>query len=118
MATQPEITKITERIAENLDNPEWLSKAVVYLATRLYYQNSLMAVAELNEKQATMAYLDKVDANGKKMSVAEADKRGVIDTQNQYGEQKAQNEAIVELINSIKHRLTVLGWERRTNEGR
>jgi hypothetical protein len=47
------------------------------------------------------------------MSSAEAEKRAVVLTCNEYGKIKVQNEAVIEVIQSIKARLKVLEGERQ-----
>lgn len=110
-----EIEQILKEVNDNLDNPEWLSESVVKLASQLYYHNGLMAEAELEEKKAFVKVTD--PANGKPPSVERAKAISVSDTQNKYGKLKSQGEALVEVINAVKSRLRVLGWEKE-NQGK
>lgn len=105
---------ILNEMHKNLENPQWLSEMCVILSTNLYYHNSKMAVAEKQEKEIIVRWLDKPTV--KKISVAEAEKRAVVETDNLYGKYKVQGEAIQEIINSMKMRLRVLGWERGNKE--
>jgi hypothetical protein len=97
---------------QNLESPDWLSNAIVHLSAALYRHNSLMAEAELVETRVMVNYLE-VLRDGKKMSVSEAEIRARAETNNEYNQMKAQGEAIIETINSIKKRLDVLQGEKR-----
>lgn len=46
-----------------------------------------------------------------KMSVAESEKRALVNTNNKYHELKYKRDAKIELINAYKARLKVLSWE-------
>ena len=108
------IEQLLEKIKLHQDNPEELSRLCIELAGYLYTHNTQMAEAELEEKKEIVELLDKFLNDGeKKISVAEAEKKAVVTTGNKYGLLKAQNEAIIEIINSIKVRLKVLTWERK-----
>lgn len=102
---------------QHLEDPEWLSKAIVILSSHLYTHNSEMAKAELDETRTMVRYLDNERDNpnslSKKMPVSEAERRAIADTGNRYSSMKAQGEAIIETIQSIKKRLDVLSWERK-----
>lgn len=108
-----DIQLILEAVNQNLDNPEWLSQAIVTLSSALFYHNTEMAKAETKEKAELVNLLETKAAGNKRMSVAEAEARSVVNTDNQYGKLKAQAEGIVETINAIKKRIEVLTWERR-----
>lgn len=97
----------------NLDNPEWLSKAVIELSALLYIKGQEMANARANEDGKAVGYMEAQVEGGKKMSVAESEKRAIVDTKNYYETCKLEREAIIETINSIKKRLEVLSWEHR-----
>lgn len=101
-----------EWFKKNEDDLNSLSKALVYLSAQLYTHNSEMAQMELEEMQAIVRLLDTPDISGKKMSVAEAEKRGLVDTSNNYGIMKAQKEAVEQHINSLKVRIRVLAGEK------
>lgn len=96
-----------------LDDPDWLSKAVIQLGTLLYNQGISMAKAKFDEDNVATKYMDTVSEAGKKMSVAESEKRATVDTDNSYEQHKLTREAIIETINSIKKRLEVLSWEHK-----
>ncbi len=107
-----DIKLILDSLRRNLDNPEYLSSALTALSSALYYHNTQMSEAELNEKKAVIRCLNSETVAGKRMSVTEAEKRGVVETDNEYGKLKAQGEAVIEAINAIKMRIKVLSWER------
>ena len=108
------IEQLLKDIKIHQDDPEFLSRTCIELAGLLYTHNTQMAEAELEEKKEVVELINKLDGiETKKMSVAEAEKRAVVLTENKYGILKAQNEAIIEIINSIKVRLKVLTWERK-----
>lgn len=96
----------------HLDDPDWLSKAVIQLSAVLYNHNLEMAQAELDLNKKLVMYLD-APTDGKKMSFVESEARSITDTNNGYKAYKVTAEAIVETINSIKKRIEVLSWERR-----
>lgn len=98
---------------KHLEDPEWLSDAAVQLSTLLYWHNTKTAQAELAENQAVVDLLDSSSLGDKKMSVAEADKRAVVATNNEYHQYKLQGDAVVEAINSVKKKLDQLLWERK-----
>lgn len=111
------IDQLLKDIKLHQDDPEFLSRTCVELAGFLYTHNTEMANAELGEKKAVVKLLDEIvstdEGKIKKMSVAESENRAVVLTENKYGILKAQMEAIIEIINSIKTRLRVLAWERQ-----
>lgn len=107
-----DIELIFQAIPQNLDNPEWLSQVIVTLSTALYYHNTQMALAENEEKRALVGILENRSVDGKRMSVAEAEARAVVVTENEYGKLKAQAEGVIEAINSVKIRIRVLTWEK------
>jgi len=102
-----------KKYPKHLDDPDWLSKAAVQLATFLYYHNVGLAKADLAETSAMVTLLDKRTEDGKKISVAEAETRAKVETENKYKEMCVTKDAMVEVINSIKKRVEVLGWERK-----
>jgi hypothetical protein len=112
------IEKTLSELDKNLDNTEWLSKACVYLSSCLYTHNTKMAEAEMGEKQAYIqagGAVTQEDGKVKLPTVEDRKAKAVVDTKNKYGEMKAQAEAITEIINSIKTRLKVLGWEKENS---
>lgn len=101
------------QLPSHLDDPEWLSKAAIELTTILYTQSAEMANAEFEESAAAVGYMSAESDGGKKMSVAESEKRAVVDTNNGYSKAKLSREAVVETINAIKKRIDVLSWEHK-----
>lgn len=101
---------------QNLDSSEWLSRSIVHLSAMLYEINQKISQAELDEARTMVSYLDQI-TNGKKMAVSEAEKRALVDTGNAKAFMENSNEAVQELINSIKKRLEVLAYDFR-NSGR
>jgi len=98
----------------NLDNPNWLSEAIIQLAALNYRIGVEMARRELAEHQVITNLLAVPTSDGeKKMSVAEAEKRGLTETENAYGTLKNQSFAVIELIQAIKKRIEVLSFEHR-----
>lgn len=99
------------------DDPNYLSDLGVRMAGHLFTHNTQTAQAELEEKSELVKLLETVDilddGKIKKTSVAEAENRAVVNTLNKYGEFKKQGEAWVEVLNMIKKRIEVLGWERK-----
>lgn len=100
----------------NLDNGEWLSRAIIHLAALLYEHNKKISQAELDESRIIISYLDQI-TNGKKMAVSEAEKRALVDTNNARHMLENSNEAVQEIINAIKKRLDVLAFDYK-NQGR
>ena len=108
------IEQLLKDIKLHQDDPEFLSRICIELAGLLYTHNTEMANAEFEEKKCVVKLLDHIPEGGKKVSVAEAGNKAVVETNNIYGILKAQNEAIIEVINSIKTRLKVLTWEKQS----
>ena len=95
-------------------DPNWLSDTAIKLSTLLYYHNTQTAEAELAENQSAIELLElPLNEGEKKISVAEADKKAVVMTENAYGKMKLQGEAIVETIQSCKKKLDFLIFERK-----
>lgn len=101
---------------QNLDNAEWLSRAIVHLSAFLYDLNRKISQAELDEARIVVSYLDQIK-EGKKMAVSEAEKRALVDTNNARHFVENSNEAVQEVINAIKKRLDVLAFDFK-NQGR
>ena len=110
------MVQLINQVGEHLDDPEWLSKVCIKLSVLLFTHNTEMAQAELDEKTSAVTTIEGEVKLGGKMSVAEAEKRAVMDTNNQYGKLKVQGEAIIQIINSCKTRLKVLGVEQTQPE--
>lgn len=99
----------------HLDDPDYLSEATMQLAALNYYMAVDMAEAEFNENEEIVNSLSMALGDGeKKISVAEAEKRAVVSTKNAYGMLKNQSAAVIEIINTIKKRLELLGWEHQS----
>lgn len=88
------------------DNPDWLSKCAIKLSSLLYNLGDKVAEAKFAEYAVAVKYMDaEATESAKKMSNAEAEKRAVVETQNEYERLKLYYEAVIETINSIKKRL-------------
>lgn len=94
------------------DDPEYLSNMLIELAASLFHHNTQTADYELSELQEATNLLTTTDPEAKKVSVAEAEKRAVVATNNNYGRSKKQGEALIELLNAIKVRIKTLMNER------
>ena len=101
---------------QNIDNGEWLSRSILHLAAILYDINKKISQAELDEGRIIISYLDQI-RDGKKMAVSEAEKRALVDTNNARHFMENSNEAVQEMINSIKKRIDVLEFDWK-NQGR
>lgn len=112
-----DIEVILNEVKDHFDDPQWLSTACVTLTTAMYYHNTEMADAEYEERRVVVNWLESGIVGNRKISVAEAEKRGVTETKNKYGKLKAQGEALIEVINAIKMRIRVLSWERGAKGG-
>ena len=95
------------------EDPLKLSEIGLQLSAQLFYHNTNMADAELKEKETMLNYFKEGATIGQKRSVAESELYGVTETFNTYGKLKAQGEAVMEIINSIKKRIEVLNVERQ-----
>lgn len=117
MKPKSDIELILDEVKDHMDDPQWLSSACVTLTSAMYYHNTEMARAEYEERKIVVAWLEGNSAMGRKVTVSEAEKRGVTETNNEYGKLKAQGEALIEVINAIKMRIRVLSWERGIKGG-
>ena|SRR3990167_6519510 len=104
--------EIIDQIPNNQDNPNWLADAALTLARLLYTHNHNMGLVELAEHQEIVSCFTIASPEGKKMSVAEAEKRAIVNTNNVYNTMRLEYEAIKEIINSLKKKIEVLSWER------
>ena len=89
-------------------DPNWLSDTAIKLSSLLYYHNTETARAELDENKAAVNILDASLISEKKISATEAEKRALVETNNEYGKLKLQGVAIVEAIQSIKKKVDFL----------
>ena len=105
------LNQILDHLKENLDSPNWLSGALVALSSLLIHTSGNIAQAQFEENAVALRYLD--SAGEKKVSVAEADKRGIQETFNRYKQSTLEREAIVETIMAIKKRLDYLAIDYR-----
>lgn len=97
----------------NLDNPGWLTNAIINLAHLLYHQNVRIAAKQLEEQQAKIRHLSAPNSDGKKTSMVEAEARAIFETNNEFNKAKLEGEAIQEMINAVKKRADLLEVERR-----
>src|SRR3990167_6668350 len=94
------------------NDPQWLSVALIEIAVLLITRAEEMAIAEMEEADKLISLVEDSALSGeKKMAIAEAERRVLIKTGNKYGILKAQQEMWVEVLNGIKRRLDVLGWD-------
>lgn len=98
------IQSILAEVSQHDGDIGWLAQAQSDLAVLLYNLGTEVAEAELAENQAIVAYLES-QGEAKKMAVSEAEKRGLIDTQNSYGILKLAYQSTVENIQSLKKRV-------------
>lgn len=106
-------TQLIEEIKLHLDDPEFLSNTIVRLSAINYEVGKLMAEAKFNEANSAIGFMNSSLMGDKKMAVSEAEKRAVVETSNSYELAKNNHDDIAELVNSLKKRLEILGWERR-----
>lgn len=104
--------KIINEIQTHLDDPNWLSRAIIELSSLLFTHNSQMANAHMIENRTAYLAVKEAKQQGEKMSNAEAEKIANVETEDKYYLFKVQAEAVIEIINSIKIRLKVLESER------
>lgn len=93
-------------LPKHFDDMNWLSNCAIKLSTLLYNLGDEVAQARFAEYSIAVNYMDaQPTETAKKMSNAEAEKRAVADTKNEYERRKLYYEAVIETINSIKKRL-------------
>lgn len=109
MPHRDKLHSIFAEIRTHLDEPDWLSGALIDLSAILVHTSVEIAQAQFREESEALECIDR--SEGKKMSVSEAEKRAKVLTGNQYKELTLEREAIVETINSIKKRIEVLSYE-------
>lgn len=102
------IESLMQELPKHFDDPNYLSRAAVDLARLGFYENTLLAKAELKERRA---FLD-AKKEEEKVSVAEAEAVAVVITENEYGKRKLDRESLDQLINSVKIRIRVLVGEK------
>jgi hypothetical protein len=105
------IETLRVELPSHYDDPNYLSKAIMDFARYTYYHNTLVADAELAEVSKAVKLMAP-NEEGKKISVAEAEKRAVVDTKNVYGKLKLDQTSNETLINAIKLRVRVLLGEK------
>ncbi len=106
-------TQLIDEIKLHLDDPEFLSNAIIRLSAINYEVGKLMAEAKFNESKSATDYMNSTLFGEKRMAVSEAEKRAIVETNNDYELAKNQHDDIAELVNSLKIRVNVLSWERR-----
>lgn len=117
MNDQELIEKLRTELPKHYDDPDYLSKAIMDFARYTYYHNTLVANAEREEAEALVRLLKAPLEDGeKRVSVAEAEKRAVVDTENIYGKLKLDQVSNETLINAIKLRIRVLLGEKENSK--
>lgn len=116
MNTQSQINQILSELPRHYGDPVTLSNYAVQLSILLYNLGDELAEAELLENQTIVGLLDVIpgEEGGKKMSVAEAEKRGVVDSANQYGKLKLNYQSLVEIIQSLKKKVDSLSQQMKS----
>lgn len=107
------IDKLKENVPQHFDDVNYLSKAVVTVARWTYWHNTLVAKAELQERQAM---LDAKKTSDKKISNDEAQAIAIVETENKYGRLKLDRESNEHFMNAMKLRIRVLMGEKETNK--
>lgn len=110
---QAQLNQLIEDIKLHIDDPEFISTAIVRLSAINYEVGALMAEAKFNESKSAIQFMNSSLMGDKKMAVSEAEKRAIVETANTYELAKNNHDDITELVNSLKKRLDVLGWERK-----
>ena len=97
------------------NHPNALSTKAAELSVLLYNLGDEVTGAELLEHQTLVSYLDKVpEEGGKKLSVAEAEKRALVDTSNEFGRLKLAYQSLVEIIQSIKKKVDIMNQQMKS----
>lgn len=106
MSVVDSIQQILKELPTHQSNPNQLASDATQLSVLLYNLGDEVAAAELLETQTALGHLDQVLMEGeKKISVAEAEKRGLAETNNEYGRLKLNYQSLVEVIQSIKKQI-------------
>lgn len=111
-----DIPKILDNVLSTThrNDGDYLSLAMVDLVRLLYRHNEITAEAEKLEYDKFAEILNR-PCNGRKMTVAEAEKRAVIETDNLYGKLKLEEVSILEAINVLKIRIRQLSGEYKAS---
>lgn len=100
----------------HLDDVDWLSRAIVDLSAILHTIYKQLAQAELDESRMIVGYVDQMTGRDvKKMSVSEAEKRAMSDSNNAKHFLENEKDAVLELISSIKKRIDVVSLKGASN---
>lgn|SRR3972149_4611710 len=106
MNTQLKIKELLNQINANTNDLNWLSNCAVQLSILLFNLGEELGDARFLEEQTVIGYLEMVPIEGeRRMSVAEAEKRGIVDTQGVYDKLKINYQSIQEIIQSLKKKL-------------
>lgn len=111
MLTRDQFNQLLTDISRHLDDPVWLSNALISLSTFLISSSEEVAKAQFKENGSALGYMD--NSGDKKISATEAEKRAIVETQSEYKQLQLEREGILETINSIKKRVDVLSWEMK-----
>jgi hypothetical protein len=103
--------EFNQQYPTHLDDKDWLSKALLSLSSLVYETNKQLSQAGLDEARAAVSYHDQLK-DGKRMTVGEADKRAIVDTNNAKGTLENTKEGITAMIHAIEARLEVLSAGR------
>lgn len=104
--TQVKIKELLSQIEANQDNLNWLANCAIQLSVLLYNLGEELGAARLLEEQTIIGYLDITPLEGeRRMSVAEAEKRGIVDCQGTYDKLKINYQSIQEIIQSLKKKI-------------
>ena len=95
----------------NLEDPNQISEEIIRLARELEAESETLALAEMLEDKVAVELLNSEgEPPFKKLTVAQAEKEALVNTNNKYHELKYKREAKIELLNAYKKRLEVLSW--------
>lgn len=101
------IENYLEKIKMHEDDPNELSKILIDITSELFYLGNQQHQANLKFAEAVIAELNSLE-NGKKISVAEAERRAIVNTEDEHEKIRYTRESLEELINSLKLRIKVL----------